>query len=264
MLTFSDICILARTNALARQFADHLEASGIPVARRKTQERPPDWSAAKLLLTLLANPSNDLVCHRYLVLKLGAKEADRVQRLASIALKSINDYHFHFDSTASPLHALSGQGISRESQELVSAAMLQLNEAGDYSVNDLLLFLNGQEQEQETVGEGVRCQTVHSAKGTEAEIIFLVGFEDGYYPQHRADSDEAECRRLAYVGITRAKQAVHISWCASRPKPFSRDTEARSISPFVGEMGLPEFQSRVAERCKGVARCLRVFATGCP
>ena len=238
MLTFSDICILARTNALARQFADHLEASGIPVARRKTQERPPDWSAAKLLLTLLANPSNDLVCHRYLVLKLGAKEADRVQRLASIALKSINDYHFHFDSTASPLHALSGQGISRESQELVSAAMLQLNEAGDYSVNDLLLFLNGQEQEQETVGEGVTVCTAHAAKGRQWRVVLICGFEDGYFPMHRADTDEQDERRLAFVAVTRAIDAVHISWSASRPKPFSRDTEARSISPFVREMGL--------------------------
>ena len=249
-MEYSSIAILARTNAIARQFADHLEASGIPVARRKQSETPADWSKARLLLTLLANPSNDLVAVRYLVARDGQKKADSIQRLAAIAMKSINDYSLKLSPGSAVLPTLASEGISRESQERVSAAMLELTSAGEFTVNDLLLFLNGQEQEAGKMGAGVRVETVHKSKGTEASVIFLVGFEDGFFPMHRADSDEAEDRRLAYVGLTRAKDAVHISWCATRPKPFSRDIEDRKQSPFIAEMGIENIQNNLAPRLR--------------
>jgi superfamily I DNA/RNA helicase len=237
-MEYSDIAILARTNSIARQFADHLEASGIPVARRKAQETPADWSHCLLLLTLLANPSNDLVAVRYLVARDGQKKADSIQRLAAIAMKSINDYSLKLSPGSAVLPTLASEGISRESQERVSAAMLELSAAGDYSVNDLLLFLNGQEQESGKCGEGVHCNTIHQSKGQEYKICMLVGFEEGLCPMLRADSDLSEETRLAYVAITRAIDAVHISWCSTRPKAFSREIEERQPSRFISFMGL--------------------------
>ena len=237
-MNYSDIAILCRTNAIARQFADHLEASGIPVARRKIQETSADWSKCKLLLTLLSNPTNDLVTHRYLVAKSGQKEADRIQRLSMIAMKSVNDYSLHLSTDTALLPTLAAEGINRESQERVSAAMLALSETGDYSVNDLLLFLNGQEQGSEKVGAGVNCITSHQSKGRQFKVVFICGAEDGYFPMLRSDSDEAEERRLFYVSVTRAEDAVHISWSATRQKPFSRDIEERKPSRFLAEMGI--------------------------
>lgn len=67
----------------------------------------------------------------------------------------------------------------------------------------------------------VVLMTLHSAKGLEFPVVFLVGFEDGVFPHQRSiDSlepqDLEEERRLAYVGITRARERLHISHAWSR------------------------------------------------
>ncbi|MFI3140674.1 MAG: 3'-5' exonuclease [Clostridia bacterium] len=61
--------------------------------------------------------------------------------------------------------------------------------------------------------------TLHSAKGLEFPVVFIVGFEDGIFPGIQSTyntEDLEEERRLAYVGITRAKQKLVLSHCSSR------------------------------------------------
>ena len=60
----------------------------------------------------------------------------------------------------------------------------------------------------------VTLMTLHTAKGLEFPVVFLTGMEDGTFPHMRALADNKELeeeRRLAYVGITRARERLHLS-----------------------------------------------------
>jgi DNA helicase-2/ATP-dependent DNA helicase PcrA len=89
---------------------------------------------------------------------------------------------------------------------------------------------------QESV-EGVTMMTLHSAKGLEFPVVFLVGLEEGVFPHARAmqsDSEMEEERRLAYVGITRAKDELYLSFAARRT--IFGNTQINQVSRFVREV----------------------------
>jgi len=79
--------------------------------------------------------------------------------------------------------------------------------------------------------------TLHSAKGLEFPVVFLVGMEEGLFPSQRSVDDEGrleEERRLAYVGITRAREKLIVSHAESR-RMHGTEMLARP-SRFLGEM----------------------------
>ena len=71
--------------------------------------------------------------------------------------------------------------------------------------------------DQEWDGEKINMMTMHAAKGLEFDVVFLPGWEEGLFPHQKSIEEKGqngleEERRLAYVGITRAKQKLCISF----------------------------------------------------
>ena len=93
--------------------------------------------------------------------------------------------------------------------------------------------------------------TLHAAKGLEFPYVFLVGMEEGIFPHVRAQSDPDELeeeRRLAYVGITRAQQKLHVSHAWSRS--LFGSTQYNPSSRFLDEIPdeLQEHKGNVSGR----------------
>jgi len=96
------------------------------------------------------------------------------------------------------------------------------------------------------VMDGVTLASMHSAKGLEWDAVFLAGLSEGLMPISFADTADGvdEERRLLYVGITRAREHLVLSWSLSRT-PGGRPT--RSRSRFLDAI-LPAAASNVAQR----------------
>ncbi|MBI2063823.1 MAG: UvrD-helicase domain-containing protein, partial [Candidatus Yanofskybacteria bacterium] len=85
--------------------------------------------------------------------------------------------------------------------------------------------------------EAIKLMTIHSAKGLEFPVVFLVGMEDGIFPHSRALFEQAELeeeRRLCYVGITRAQSELHLTF--ARERMFYGTTQSNSPSRFLFEI----------------------------
>ena len=79
--------------------------------------------------------------------------------------------------------------------------------------------LEAGEGQAEAWEDCVQLMTMHSAKGLEFPLVFMSGMEDGLFPHQRSIADPSgleEERRLCYVGITRAKQALYLTYAEQR------------------------------------------------
>ena len=130
----------------------------------------------------------------------------------------------------------SGQGQARERWESL-AALLALAEAHAAeqpaaTLAGLLAEIDERARaEHAPPGAGVTLSTLHAAKGLEWEGVALVGVQEGTLPFALAQSPEqvAEERRLLYVGITRAKRHLWLSWASSRNGTGARRKASRFL-----------------------------------
>ena len=93
--------------------------------------------------------------------------------------------------------------------------------------------IDGLEEEQDSI----TLMTLHSAKGLEFPVVFLVGMEEGIFPGFQSIGEPGEIeeeRRLAYVGITRAKRFLYLT-CAKHRTIFG-STSYNKVSRFVQEI----------------------------
>jgi DNA helicase-2/ATP-dependent DNA helicase PcrA len=93
----------------------------------------------------------------------------------------------------------------------------------------------------------IRLMSLHASKGLEFDVVYMIGVEHGILPHEKAVKDRgdkglAEERRLCYVGFTRARKLLRVTWCQQRQDAFSRGPTARykpsAPSRFLMEAGL--------------------------
>jgi len=124
--------------------------------------------------------------------------------------------------------------------ELINAAAIYDRQADEPSLQDYLqqVSLVSDVDGYDTDRDSVALMTLHSAKGLEFENVFIAGLEEGLLPHEKSSEDEMEIeeeRRLFFVGITRAKSQLHISFSQYRTV---RGQLTRTIpSPFLYELG---------------------------
>jgi DNA helicase-2/ATP-dependent DNA helicase PcrA len=95
------------------------------------------------------------------------------------------------------------------------------------------------ERNEEASLPQVTLMTLHGAKGLEFDVVFLPGWEEGLFPHQRALDESGsrgleEERRLAYVGLTRARKRAYVSWAANRR--VHNQWQSSVASRFVAEL----------------------------
>ena len=122
-------------------------------------------------------------------------------------------------------------------QELVNAAV----DYDDQGIEGLREFIDHSalvsDQDEYKRDAPVTLMTVHSAKGLEFPIVFVVGLEEGLFPHSRAATDRAELeeeRRLAYVAMTRAERHLYVTHAMKR-RVYGEEL-ASEPSTFLNEM----------------------------
>ncbi|MSS75757.1 MAG: DNA helicase II [Methyloglobulus sp.] len=132
--------------------------------------------------------------------------------------------------------------------ELINAARLfDFEQESEENLSELDLFLahaslEAGDMQGEEFEDCVQLMTLHSAKGLEFKLVFLVGMEEGLFPSQQSSDDIArleEERRLCYVGMTRAMRQLYLTYAESRriygkesyPRPsrFLREIPAECI-----------------------------------
>ncbi|WP_182354483.1 ATP-dependent DNA helicase UvrD2 [Flaviflexus huanghaiensis] len=194
----SETAILIRTNAQSQAVESALSAAGIGFTIRGGERyfSRKDVREAMVMMKTLARSGVDA----------GMSDAVRevVSRLGWSA------------------EAPKAAGAQRERWEALNALVTLADDVDKARGADLAGFVSELEERASTQNaptvEGVTISTLHAAKGLEWDAVFLIGMSEGLMPISLAETPAAvdEERRLLYVGITRAREHLHISYARAR------------------------------------------------
>jgi DNA helicase-2/ATP-dependent DNA helicase PcrA len=191
------------------------------------------------------------------------READHVAGLKKKQITALRDFRLLLDEMAQVVSLPPQQGLAKiieltEYRKFLEESGTDDPEEAPYAVVDEFLasaqtfqFENPQEtlvefvesislsgaiDERDDEQDVVTVMTLHAAKGLEFPVVFLVAFEDGILPHQRAveERGEEEERRLVFVGITRAREELLISYVRNRL--FQGSRRFSSPSPFLLEL----------------------------
>jgi len=201
------IAILFRINAQSEAFEEALAARSLPYVVRGAErffQRP----EVRQAVTLLRGSARS-----------GESEGDVVGSVrAVLAGMGWTD------------RAPNGRGNARDRWESLQALVDQAAGFESDSLNDFVDELDRRAAEQHApVADGVTVATLHAAKGLEWDVVFVAGAHEGTLPIVYAETPVAveEERRLLYVGMTRARRRLTVSWSRAR-NPGGRGTRKPS------------------------------------
>ncbi|MEK7498126.1 MAG: UvrD-helicase domain-containing protein [Patescibacteria group bacterium] len=237
-----DIAILYRTNAQSRTIEEALLHAGIPyilVGGLKFYERK-EIKDILSYLRLLANPKDKVSLKR--ALKVGKRRLEKFEELKA-SIENLENY-----STLDLLDSIiqktgylelfakdSDENLSRlENIKELRSVATEFPTLNDFLENVALVQA---EEANAKNGESITLMTIHSAKGLEFSVVFIVGMEEGLFPHSRSLWEKGEIeeeRRLAYVGITRAKELLYMTY-ANRRLYFGQNV-ANPPSRFIIEI----------------------------
>jgi len=147
-----------------------------------------------------------------------------------------------------------GENALENVNELINAVVQYDRQTDQPSLVDFLqqISLFSDTDTYDTSSNRVALMTLHAAKGLEFENVFIVGVEDGILPHKRRNATEYEYkdeleeeRRLFFVGITRAKTGLHISY--ARYRTVRRQMLRSTPSKFLFEIGQEIIEQAVEE-----------------
>ena len=229
----AEIAVLFRINAQSEVYEQALADRGVPYVVRGVERffDRPEVRQAVLLLRGAARSSGSATEPE--PGSTSGKESAEDEGLAATvrAVLSGNGW-----SPSAP----AGSGRAREQWESLAAlAALAEEHASGHPRAGLTEFVHELEEraavQHAPVVDGVTLASLHSAKGLEWDAVHLVGLTEGLLPITYAETDEQveEERRLLYVGVTRARETLNLSWALARA-PGSR--ASRRPSRFLDSL----------------------------
>lgn len=240
----SDVAVLTRTNAIVDRLIKLAEAFGLPVNKR--QPMPEDWRFATLTVDMLVNPRNDLVFSFWIneMLKLRGipenvriSEIQKYRDMAAGAGKPLCAAALNGDVPNVDVKTFAGwmwaHSISADSMGLIDRTVAELD---DPTLAEIALALTRDNTPKLSGGDGVTITTMHAAKGREWPHIYIVGADQNIVPGTRKNMDVEAERRLFFVAVTRAKDALTISSAKARKPGHSFKDEPSEPSQFIREL----------------------------
>lgn len=230
---FDDVAVLYRTNAQSRVLEEALLHAGIPyvlVGGVRFYERR-EVKDVLAYLRLLANPKDRVSKTR--IEKLGVRRLEKFEELAH----EIGDTEKYqtlglMDTILQKTDYLSKYKIESEENLARLENIKELRSVATEFPNlfDFLENVTLIEHEEDTTSQkllsggssqrnAVTLMTLHAAKGLEFGVVFIVGMEEGLFPHSRSLFDLQQLeeeRRLCYVGITRAKEILYLTYAGRR------------------------------------------------
>lgn len=251
------VAVLYRTNAQSRVIEEALLHHGLPyllIGGTRFYERK-EIKDVLSYLRVTCNPK-DMVSYK------------RLEKIGKNRLKKFLEYQTTLEGKAyktidyldGVLKATNYLDLYDEKVEEDRARLENIKELRSVAIEfpDLTDFLenvalveqeyHSDKQEGKEKKNAITMMTLHAAKGLEFPIVFMIGMEEGLFPHSRSLMDKSELeeeRRLAYVGITRAKEKLFLTY--ARRRLFFGQRTANTVSRFVMELPEHVISQRIAE-----------------